>query len=194
MTATDYDYDVFFSYRRHELVLEWMIQVVHRLKFWLTHELGGQESRIFFDQGSIEVGDRWPEKLRVALQSSKCLVSIWSPSYFQSHWCVSEWQSFLARERKLGLGPQGLIAPVRFHDGEYFPEEAANVQWADFANYTATTPAFWQSQRAVEFEEVLKRFASSVAGLVRRAPPFQPDWPVVEACPMKPPIVPLRRL
>ena len=194
MAANDYDYDVFFSYRRHELILDWTIQVVHRLEFWLTQELGGREPRIFFDQGSIEVGDRWPNKLRIALQSSKCLVCIWSPSYFQSHWCVSEWQSFLAREQKLGLGTHGLIAPVRFHDGEYFPEEAANVQWADFAGYTATTPVFWQTQRAVEFEDVLKRFASSVAGLVRRAPPFQSDWPLVEARPLELPNVPLRRL
>lgn len=194
MAATDYKYDVFFSYRHDKLILDWTVEVVQRLGFWLTQELAGQKSRIFFDRDSIEVGDRWPDKLRAGLQSSKCIICIWSPSYFQSHWCVSEWQSFLERERKLGLESHGLIAPVRFHDGEYFPPEAEKVQWADFADYTATLPAFWQSQRAVEFEQVLKKFAGSVAGLVRRAPPFQADWPIVEGLPIDLPTVPLRRL
>ena len=27
------------------------------------------------------------------------MVSVWSPLYFQSSWCVSEWKSFLEREK-----------------------------------------------------------------------------------------------
>jgi hypothetical protein len=193
MPNADYEYEVFFSYHRDKLILDWIIEVENRLKFWLTQELG-QAARIFLDRECIEVGDQWPECLRAAIRTSRCLVCIWSPSYFQSSWCVSEWRSFLAREQKLGLEAHGLIAPVRFHDGEYFPEEAAKVQWTDFAEYTATVPAFWQSQRAVEFEPLLKGFARSVATVVRRAPPFQPDWPIVEGQPGEPPTIQLRRL
>jgi hypothetical protein len=94
----------------------------------------------------------------------------------------------------LGFEAYGLIAPVRYHDGEYFPQEAAVVQWADFSNYTATVSAFWDSQRAVEFDEILRGFAGSVATVVRRAPSFQPDWPLVEVDPTEPPSVALRRL
>jgi len=190
----DYEYDVFFSYRREKLIEDWIVQVVQRLELWLTQELGGRPATIFFDRDSVDVGDRWPDKLREALRASRCMVCIWSPSYFQSRWCVSEWRSFLERERSLGLDTHGLIAPVKFHDGEYFPPEAASVQWADFSLYTATVRAFWDSQRAVEFDPILKGFAQSVAAVVRRAPPFRPDWPAVEAEPLPPPAVALRRL
>lgn len=194
MPATDYEYDVFFSYRRNRLIEDWIVQVAGRIEFWLSQELGGTPASVFFDRESIETGDRWPNRLRDAVRSSRCLVCIWCPSYFQSSWCVSEWRSFRAREERLGLAAHGLIVPAKFHDGEYFPREATDIQFADFAKYAATIPAFWQSQRAVEFEDLLRPFAHSVAAAVRRAPAFSPDWPIVEAEPYREPVVQLRRL
>jgi hypothetical protein len=194
MPISDYKYDVFFSYRRDKLVQGWITEVVSRLRFWLTQELSVPEATLFCDQDSIEVGDRWPESLRSALASSRCMVAIWSPSYFQSAWCVSEWRSFLAREKQLSLSAHGLIAPVRYHDGEHFPVEASQVQWADFSEYTSTIAAFWNTSRAVEFEDRIKEFAGSVAALVRKAPAFRTDWPIVDAQPSLPPAVALRRL
>ena len=196
MPETDYQYDVFFSYSSDPLNAYWIGKVVERLKFWLTQELGAERpARIFFDREGIRVGDRWPDAIRDALKTSKCMVGVWSPSYFQSQWCVSEWQSFLARERLLAsTQPCRLIAPIKFHDGEHFPQEARDVQWEDFSNYTATESAFWATQPAVEFGRVLQRFAASVASLVRNAPDFQPDWPAVEAQPVAPPTKALRRL
>jgi len=195
LPASDYEYDVFFSYRRHKLILSWIAEFESRLKFWLSQELGGKEAKIFLDYECIEIGEKWPETLRTAVASSRCLVCIWSPTYFQSSWCISEWRSFLAREQKIGLESHGLVAPIRFHDGEHFPEEAKKVQYADFADFTSTSPAFWQTQRAVDCESLLKNFAPSVANLVKRVPPFQPDWPVVEAPAIESSIaVPLRRL
>jgi len=181
MTASgaDYSHDVFFSYRRHSLTLDWTRGVHRRLQFWLTQELG-RDAKVFVDEDSIETGDRWPDKLKEGLRQSRCMVCVWSPSYFHSDWCVSEWRSFLAREERLGLQSHGLIAPMRFHDGEHFPSEAREVQWTDVAPYTSTLPAFWASQRALELEDRLKEFAASVAKLVRRAPQFE-DWPIVEA-------------
>jgi hypothetical protein len=54
------------------------------------------------------------------------------------------------------LSSHGLIAPIRFHDGEHFPQEAQEVQSTDVAPYTYTVPAFWASQRALELEDRLK--------------------------------------
>jgi hypothetical protein len=121
------------------------------------------------------------------------MVCLWSPAYFQSRWCVSEWESFRERERILNLPNHGLIAPIRYHDGEHFPEAAQNVQWADFAPYAYTNKAFWDTEPAVEFEKHIKDFAKSVASIVRRAPGFQ-EWPVVEAEPAVRAHVDLRRL
>jgi TIR domain-containing protein len=191
---SDYAWDVFFSYRRHSLTLEWTRAVHKRLQFWLMQELGGREPKLFVDEDSIETADRWPEKLREALRLSRCMVCVWSPSYFQSRWCVSEWRSFLARERLLNLQSHGLIAPIRFHDGEHFPEEAQVVQWTDVAPYTSTVPAFWTSQRAIELEDKLKELAVSVAAVIRRAPEFRVDWPIEEAAALAVPKIELARL
>jgi len=177
---SDYAYDVFFSYKRHDLTKEWTRQVHTRLKFWLTQELGGREAALFVDEESIETGDRWPDKLKEALKSSRCMVCVWSPEYFQSRWCVSEWKSFRARERRIRMKSHGLIAPMKFHDGEHFPKEARKIQWIDVAAYTSTMPAFWASQRALELEDKLKELAASVAHVIQDAPSFKPDWPVVE--------------
>jgi hypothetical protein len=180
MAAQDYEYDVFFSYKRHNLTLEWTRSVHRRLQFWLSQEVG-REAKLFVDEDCIETGERWPERLRESLKQSRCMVAVWSPMYFQSDWCVSEWRSFLEREKRLSMVSHGLIAPVRFHDGEHFPQEAREVQWTDVAQYTSTLPAFWASPRALDLEDKLKELAQSVAKIIRSAPPFAPDWPIVEA-------------
>jgi hypothetical protein len=189
----DYEYDVFFSYKRDPLVQDWVAKVVGRLRYWLSQELGGKPSNIFWDSDGIDIGDRWPDVLRSAMKRSRCLVALWSPMYFQSGWCVSEWTSFRERERQLGLATHGLIAPVRYHDGEHFPREAQAVQWIDFAPYASTVKAFWETSHAVEFETRIKELAKSVASIVRRAPEYD-EWPVVEAAPAPPGHVDLRRL
>jgi hypothetical protein len=175
----DYKFDVFFSYKRHSLTLDWTRMVHQRLRFWLSEEIN-REAILFVDEDCIETGDRWPQKLREALAASRCMVCVWSPSYFRSSWCVSEWASFRAREARLDLVSHGLIAPLKFHDGEHFPEEAREIEWTDVAPWTSTVPAFWASSRALELEDALKGFARSVAGMIRRAPQFQADWPIVE--------------
>jgi hypothetical protein len=141
---------------------------------------GGREIRMFVDEESIETGDRWPERLKDALKGSRCMVCVWSPEYFQSSWCVSEWASFRERERLLQMQSHGLIAPLRFHDGEHFPDEAQRVQMTDVRPYTSTVPAFWNSARAMELDDVLKEFAGQVAGIMHRAPQFNPAWPIVD--------------
>jgi hypothetical protein len=195
MADSDYEYDVFFSYKKDPLITDWIANVVSRLEFWLTQELGGRPARIFIDRSHIEIGDRWPDALRHALRHSRTMAAIWSPSYFHSQWCVSEWRSFLARETLVGLDTHGLIAPAKFYDGEHFPEEAKAVQQADFRDFSSTVSSFWQCNRAEEFERTsLKSFAVSLAGVVNRAPVFQPDWPIVEAAGLQYPSSPLKRL
>ncbi len=191
----DYLYDVFLSYKRHKLIIPWITQLKNELHYWLGHELPGKEVEIFFDSDSIEVGDRWPERLREGLKTSKCMIGIWSPKYFyNSPWCVSEWKSFMAREDMANMGIGGLIAPIKVHDGEWFPEEAKIVQQEDLIAYYSTAISFWETQKASELIDIIKVFVGKVADIVRRAPPFDPDWPIVEAEPLEPPDIPLRRL
>jgi len=88
----------------------------------------------------------------------------------------------------------GLTAPMRFQDGEHFPEEARNVQWADFAPCTSTIPQFWASQRALELEDRLKEFGARVARIIGRAPKFRADWPIYETPALAAPRIGLAKL
>lgn len=188
----DYEHDVFFSYKRDDLNLYWRTQVLNILKRNLAEELR-RPATVFVDSSDIDVGHRWPDSLRQALKSSRCLVCLWSPLYFQSAWCVSEWRSFLERERRFALRSHGLIAPLKFHDGAHFPPEAQTAQWLDVEQYSSILPVFWNTPRALELEDKLKLFAKSVAVMVGDAPPFA-DWPVFEQDGEPAPNIELRRL
>lgn len=189
-----YRYDVFVSYKREpsekRLVTPWLRKVLDRIEYWLRQELGGEGPRIFFDEDSIEVGDDWPEEIRAALLTAKCLLPIWSPEYFRSTWCIAEWKSFLTREKLLaarGRACSRLIVPIKFHDGHWFPPEAARVQQLDLSRYTATTDAFWESQRADELDQLIIKFAPMLAGAVAKAPPYEGNWPLDLGDPEPPP-------
>ncbi len=186
--SADYEFDVFVSYKREppeaQVITPWIDGVLKRVIFWLKQELGGRDVSIFFDRDTIDIGDKWPDTLRFGLRRSRCMVGIWSPEYFRSHWCVSEWRSFLAREEHISAERRGLIAPIKFHDGKWFPSEAQTTQTLDLSGYAGTTEAFWKTMRAEELDQKLSLFAGSLARIVDRAPPFSPDWPVVEEAPL----------
>src|SRR5262245_40512338 len=96
-----YQYDAFFSYKRDRESDAWHERVKDKVIYWLKHELQRQDVRIFFDTEEIRTGMRWRQKLADALRHSKCLICVWSPLYFQSKWCVSEWQTFVERGNRL---------------------------------------------------------------------------------------------
>lgn len=99
---SDYQYEAFYSYKRDEESNKWHEKVVSKLRYWLKKELAQSDVKLFFDVESIQTTDRWEMKIAEGLRRSKCFVGIWSPDYFQSRWCLSEWHTFLARERRLG--------------------------------------------------------------------------------------------
>lgn len=174
----DYQYDVFFSYKRDIQSDGWHREVMEKLRFWLQHYLEKPRVDVFFDTEDIRTGIRWRAKLVDALKRSRAIVCVWSPLYFQSQWCVSEWKTFMKRETDFD---RELVLPASFIDGESFPPEAKAKQIMDFSDYTSTAARFWETSIAVDFENRrLKPFAKDVAALVRGAPPFTPDFPVVE--------------
>jgi hypothetical protein len=174
-----YQYDVFFSYKRDPESNAWHQRVKDKLIHWLKLDLNQAEVTVFFDTEDIKTGQRWRSKLEAALKASRCAVCIWSPLYFKSKWCVSEWTTFEKRGEAHGLD---LVVPARYHDGEYYPRPAKDRQSIDFSEYASTMPRFWDTERAVEFERVLLRpFAKDLALIIRSAPTFDPGFPLVEA-------------
>lgn len=173
-----YKYDVFFSYKRDPESDDWHEKVKAKVQFWLKQELGQLNVPIFFDTENIKTGDQWKKRLSGALKQSRCIVCIWSPLYFRSKWCVSEWMTFVQRET---LVKSELVVAASFHDGENFPADAQKVQFEDFTDYASTAPQFWETKLAVKFDSLLKEFAHDLAEKIRQAPPFDETFPVEEA-------------
>jgi hypothetical protein len=182
-----YTYDIFVSYRRERsgrenLIAPWLGRVVRTIEHYVGLELGDCNPRVFFDQESIEVGENWPERLREALLKSKCLLPIWTPQYFNSRWCMAEWQSFVAREEFVRGDAHDshcrLIIPIQAHDGNHYPKEAQDTQQFDLRRYYATTKAFWRTERADKLDQLLADLARKIAQVIIEAPDYSDDWPV----------------
>jgi FxsC-like protein len=76
-----------------------------------------EENQIgFYDKEGLEPGDKWPDALGEALQSSKVLVCLFSRSYFKSVFCGKEFEVFRSRVDKYvpppDKPPPRLIIPV----------------------------------------------------------------------------------
>lgn len=180
----DYQYDAFFSYKRDRESDAWHERVKVKLEYWLKQELQRLDVRIYFDTEEITTGARWQQKLSTALKQSRCLVCLWSPLYFQSKWCVSEWMTFVERETFVERNTQSstdLVMPASYFDGDTFPPMARARQTLDFSEFASTMPKFWDTELAVKFEyERLRRFAHDLAEMIRKVPPFDEAFPVVE--------------
>lgn len=177
-----YEYDVFLSYSRKAPVGDWVRNhFFPLLEMWLPQQLPYQ-AKVFVDAAmDEEPGVKWPDRLRSALLKSKCLVAVWSPSYFRSEWCVAEWKSMVAREAEEGIGvntdPSRLVVPVRFNDGEHFPADAPR-QWTDLSRWNSPHAHFKETAEYIEFDRQMQSFTSKIAALVQKAPAWREDWPV----------------
>jgi hypothetical protein len=79
-----YQYDYFFSYKRHPQSDAWHRTVKDKLDSLLSLELARPTLSGFFDTQEISTGLNVREKLAESAKKSKCIVCIWSPLYFQS--------------------------------------------------------------------------------------------------------------
>ena len=192
-----YEYDVFISYRRQSPVLDWVANHLHPLlEHWVPQFLP-QPVTIFRDS-ALDVGAHWPSRLSAALQRSKCLVAVWSPPYFQSHWCVAEWASMEQRERDLGYfsaaNPAGLALPVVFADGLHFPAAVRARQYRDLHRWNHPYAAFRDTAKYIDFDCEVQAFAEELANAIMAAPPWQPAFPALTPDPAQPPNMLLPRL
>jgi hypothetical protein len=181
MGNNGYRYHVFLSYKRarrdngrvrDDDVETWVRSFFEReLQNKLTNALG-DSAQIFCDQFEIRAGEEWEKTIVGALRSSLCLVPVWSPLYFRSRWCVSEWGSFRH-------GAKRPVVPVRWQSGITLPPAAKAVQGTDFGKFTYTADSFRKSDKYLEFQDLVKAFAADVAKAINQAPEFNPKLPIV---------------
>jgi cobaltochelatase CobT len=72
----------------------------------------GRPFHIFQDRNDIKWGEQWKERIEDALLDVTFLIPIVTPSYFQSHACRMEFETFLVREK--ALGEERLILPIYY--------------------------------------------------------------------------------
>jgi hypothetical protein len=187
-----YEYDIFISYHRQKFQDEWLTEhFLERFEYLVSEEIAGLcgrvSSGIFFDQREvnatirtgtfrsgrgIEPGDNWRKALETAIKTSRCLVGLWSPMYFLSRWCRTEWRSFENR-------PKTPFVPLSVYDGKYFPVEAQAYQKIDLSDFVQVGKGLKDGEKSGEFQARVKLLAEAVALKVKDAPPFA-DWPVVQ--------------
>ncbi len=169
------------SYRHETPVLDWGRNHFFPLLRQRLPAAMPATPRIFIDEDSIEKGARWPATLRKGLKTAKCMVAIWTPEYFRSSWCLTEWHSMRDRETQLGLDPAraGLIYPIVFADGQHFPQEAKDTQSGkDFTDWNYPHAVFRQSTEYLKFDRAVQQLCQELADMIQRAPAWQQDFPV----------------
>lgn len=193
-TVTDYEYDVFISYRSGFVDEEETIPVATRtwtrevfapeLRCWLDAEVG--PSKVFVDRDEIKTGAHWPHDLAEKLNRSKLLIAVLDATYRDSTWCMAEMQSMLERERTLGLSPAGdtaLVLPIHFSDGNRFPDAMKARQRQDFKKYASLTRGHIDSPVYLEMREQIRRFCQVIGTCLEHTPQWKPDWPVIRPAP-----------
>lgn len=181
--ADGYEYDVFISYSRKAPIFDWVHNHFYpRLEERLGCEMKA-EPRIFVDT-TQETGVRWPLNIQKALKKSRILVSVWSPHFFRSEWCVAEWESMLKREEVLKMGseenPRGLVYAVKFSDGDHFPSTAKDTNYKDLSKWGFPQEGFQETADYLDFQREIEQIAKELEKQVRKAPAWQNDWPVIK--------------
>ncbi len=185
-----YKYHLFISYSRSGDVPDWLRNhFLPVLENCLDTELN-EEPQIFVDT-DIETGSPWPDALAEALHRSCFLLSIWTPRYFRSKWCLAEWRTMLAREKQLGSQAQGdapwLTYPVIFGDGEHFPDKAKRIQFRrDLSEFAYPYPQFRTTEKYLAFHDVMREVAGELASRFAQIPTWDPNWESMKPDPEEP--------
>ncbi|MGO6681286.1 toll/interleukin-1 receptor domain-containing protein [Rhizobium leguminosarum] len=203
-----YEYDVFISYKRHRFQTAWIIEyflpyLEEQLINYTAAQCNRSNVRLFFDQteldqdtrrglpfsAGIEPGEKWQKSLITGITKSRCMIALYTPTYFHSKWCLAELQAF---EERAAITGNNVIIPISIFSQKDLPASARNRQMFSLDDYVIDGPSFHASKLFPEFLAQLKLIAQKVAEAVCNAPEFGP-WPApalhTEFDPVRPPPV-----
>jgi len=159
---------------------EWVDDIFFPLFQAYLREALNKEVTIFKDSKEIQNGNDWRLSVRKALIHSKVMVSIFSPAYFRSEWCIREFATIDHRQRKLGFlsveNPTGLIVPLRLFDGEHFPDYANSLQMLNCVDFNRIGGGVKQTNLYIELQGKLQEWAYDVAAAIERSPEWNSEW------------------
>ena len=171
-----YKNDVFISYsHRYQ---GWLQSTFLELFEHYLSETVNFDVKIFVDYQGIKGGDDWNNRIKHELIHSKCLVSIYSPAYFRSEWCVKEFAIMDFRQKEYGFrtmsNPDGLVIPINIFDGEHFPKYATSIQYEDFREFNKD--GIKNTSLYLPFQNKLESWVTNVAKAIQSAPTWDKNW------------------
>lgn len=175
-----YRYDLFISYRRHDLGRQWIREhFLPELSKYLEPEID-QRPRIFWDESSIDDGHVPRQDVLEALKHSICVVPVLSKYYFNSAWCSAEWKTFLDRSER--IGGRSLTIPIKWHDSDDYERDFGDSapKAGEFGDYRLTGPAWVKSELYVKFQQDIDRLARTLGKVINRPPSFDNTWPLID--------------
>lgn len=108
-----YNYDFFVSYAHEDNKNGFVTKFVEHLENNTNFiQLFGSKPRVFFDKEAIDGMDNWKSKILTGIDSSRFLIVLISPDYFQSENCAREFERWLEREMHRCFSDEG-IAPIQ---------------------------------------------------------------------------------
>ena len=120
-------YDIFISYSQHDNATHgnW----IHRFHDKLVADFrsrSGIKLIPFLDKENINAGDVLSGRLKNALNETRILIPVLSPTYLSSPWCRQEFLHFMDQAGKLIVDDKCRIVPVQLMPYDQFdPEESA---------------------------------------------------------------------
>lgn len=143
-TVESMTYDAFISYSHDDK--EWALNLAALLRR-RRRPSGRKRLSVFLDLDSIGVGDNWVATIERAVQSSRHIIPVFSPSYFRSK--ASGWE--LLQKLIPDLDAQAkAILPCLLSDSA-IPPRLSHIQYLDFrGGYNEASPIF-----AAQFERLV---------------------------------------
>ena len=144
-TLQNFRRDVFISHRSTDK--EWVRYLAEQLE---TVKVAGNPVRTWVDEAEIRPGQSITGEVNKALETSRFVVLVLTPDYFQSPsgWTDAEWQAALFKDP---AGRQGRVIPLLVKDCPYIPALLRHLNMIDFRDKR-------------EFQPALTRLVSTIAG------------------------------
>lgn len=158
------EYDLYVSYHRGGALEDWTTRFINELKSWLLLELGA-EPRIFIDTKCLAVGEDFSTQIKKALDASKCLLAVITPTYFVSDSCLEEWHHFMKRE---GINRHQLIFPVLARGSQNtLPEFINHFELFDLSKFFSQDNSNPRTFDSSDYSKALRNLSASIARTVR---------------------------
>jgi|SRR5579859_2117697 len=191
----DYEYDVFISYLctnpsgKPAPTCTWVREYLYpELETWLPDYVdAGRQTPIFFDKICIKTGDDWRLHILEALQTSRCLVAVFTSQYFGSPWCQAELNTILERQKELQQQKKlprksGLIYPIRLSGEAFTPARFKHIQTRkDLSKFYRTDSNFKTSEDYAKFQRIIREeVCLELSTMFLAVPDWDRNWPVVQ--------------